>query len=657
MKTLIILLFGLFIFGQAAGLKNFAQKVRQEESILNEWADLPDSVKIKKLSDLCWKNRGSDPEKALLYGNMAYDLAIKQKKNHEAAQILNYIGVVHRNRGNYLLSLDYYNRALKLAKKIKDDVQTAYSYNNIGGIYRLQSNYPMALENIFKAMKIFENRGDKRGIAFCQVNAAIIYRKQKKYQKAKGLFEEIIKTREELGDKAQLALAKNLLGTLYFDMENYDRALSIYQEVLVLYEQIGDQLGIASSYVGIGSVYYKQKKYRLSLVYRNRALSIHKKIGNVVGEILSYQDMGMAYTYLGDYNKAKDNLEKSVKLAREINSPDEYIEGHKRLSEFYEVFGEGDAALFYYKRFAKMRDSIFTQESIDQTSALARDYELTKNRTENEILKANIERQETQRNYIVIILLLIVIFTVVVLVKNRNIRHINKQRGNLLDTKDKLFHIIAHDVKNPFQTILSYSEILKEDWVDFSDEEKKTFVNDIHTASRNVYNLLENLLKWAQSQRDQIEIKPERTNINLEIDDAIGLFSEQAKSKNILLMNEIDSELNVSVDRYTLHTVIRNLTSNALKFTKPGGKVIISAELSGGELTITVADNGVGIPRKKLTQIFDEDRIVSTDGTNRERGTGLGLMLCKDFARKNGGSLSAESEEGEGTKFKFCIPV
>ncbi len=228
-------------------------------------------------------------------------------------------------------------------------------------------------------------------------------------------------------------------------------------------------------------------------------------------------------------------------------------------------------------------------------------------------------------------------------------------------TKDKFFSIIAHDLKNPFNTLLGFSEELLENFHEFDNDTVLTLLTYILDASKNGFTLLENLLAWSRSQRGIMEYKPEFINLSEAITDCLMLLQSTARSKNISLQTDIKDTLSVYADANMLMTICRNLVSNALKFTNNNGSVRIYTTMkrifNTGFVEIIVEDSGIGIRKENISKLFRVDIHYSEKGTADERGTGLGLILCKEFVEKHGGKIVVESEVGVGSKFIFTLPI
>ncbi|NBC83170.1 MAG: response regulator [Bacteroidetes bacterium] len=224
-------------------------------------------------------------------------------------------------------------------------------------------------------------------------------------------------------------------------------------------------------------------------------------------------------------------------------------------------------------------------------------------------------------------------------------------------TKDKFFSIIAHDLKNPFNTLLGFSELLMTNLSNYSSSELEEFIGIIHQTSKNAYALLENLLEWSRSQTGRIKFQPDKLDMKLLVESTLQTVQNNALKKNITLLNQIKHPGTAFADENMIKTVIRNLLSNAIKFTDNEGEIKVYSKTEDNLIYITISDNGVGIKEKDLEKLFRIDVNHSTVGTENEMGTGLGLILCKEFIVKNGGEIWVESEYGKGSQFTFTLPI
>lgn len=224
-------------------------------------------------------------------------------------------------------------------------------------------------------------------------------------------------------------------------------------------------------------------------------------------------------------------------------------------------------------------------------------------------------------------------------------------------TKDKLFSIISHDLKSPFNSILGFADLLYNQYDEFTDEEKKKFILSIKESSESTYALVEKLFAWSLSQGEGIKASPQKINLKEIADNKLKLLKNIAASKDISLINRIAPDTVAFADFEMISTVILNLLNNALKFTHKRGDIFIDNCLKDGFVQISVMDNGVGIPSSKIENLFKVNGTYSTLGTSNEKGTGLGLIICKDFIENNYGKIWVESILDKGSKFCFTLPV
>lgn len=223
-------------------------------------------------------------------------------------------------------------------------------------------------------------------------------------------------------------------------------------------------------------------------------------------------------------------------------------------------------------------------------------------------------------------------------------------------TKDRFFSIIAHDLKNPFNSLLGITENLYQNLEDFTTEELKEYLSLLLHSSQQGYNLLENLLHWSRSQTGTLKVNAKIINLNELIDSVINLLKNNSSEKEIAVRNNVEFNILAFADENMIKTVIRNLLSNAIKFTPNTGEININAEKKDREILVSVIDNGVGMSEEVKNNLFKLDVFNSTPGTNQETGTGLGVILCKEFVEKNKGKIWVESEPNFGTVFHFTIP-
>jgi PAS domain S-box-containing protein len=232
----------------------------------------------------------------------------------------------------------------------------------------------------------------------------------------------------------------------------------------------------------------------------------------------------------------------------------------------------------------------------------------------------------------------------------------SKELEELNTSKDKFFSIIAHDLRNPFTGIFGFASVLSEEFDTLSKEEIKEYVNYIYVGTKNVYDLIENLLAWSRIQTGRVIVQPVKLDIYSEVQDAIEILNVFAIKKRIKLFNTVEKNVFIKGDDNMIDSILQNLISNAIKFTNPSGTVKISSKVLKDFIEISVADNGIGMKQEDVNNLFQLGKQRSKSGTAEERGTGLGLLLCKEMIAKLNGNLFVESELHKGSTFSFTIP-
>jgi PAS domain S-box-containing protein len=233
----------------------------------------------------------------------------------------------------------------------------------------------------------------------------------------------------------------------------------------------------------------------------------------------------------------------------------------------------------------------------------------------------------------------------------------SQELKNLNSTKDKFFSIIAHDLKNPFSAIIGFTDLMLKNFSSLDDNTLLQGLNTIESAAKHAFKLLENLLVWTRNQTGRIKFEPEILDLNVRIAEAVRISENSAELKQISLAICFRKKYQVFADKDMVDTILRNLVSNAIKYSRLGGKVKITANAAGNYIEVTIADNGVGIAAERLTEIFEIDKRTNTPGTANEMGTGLGLILCRDLLNKQGGYIRVESTQGAGSQFTIGLPM
>ncbi|MCD4746249.1 MAG: tetratricopeptide repeat-containing sensor histidine kinase, partial [Bacteroidales bacterium] len=703
----IVLIFLLFI-SQIICYADNQYLIDSLESILHT---VTKEDKIKILNKLSFTYRVKSPEKTLEYGQQALELSEKLKNKIGKYNSLSYIGLGYRYLSNYEKALSYQLKALSIANELGDEKRIAVEYNRIGIIYKKTGNYDKALEYYLKSLKIREETGKSSSIASLLNNIGNIYFKRGDYEKALEYYFKTLNIRndiaaehpENISNKEGLSYILNNIGNIYLKLENYDKAIEFNQQSLKIKKEIGNKYGIATSLGNIGEAYLYLGNYQIALEYLQNALNLEEEMGNKSGIANIFNYIGSIYTkirnfdkaleyisksmiirkeigdkygiisslinfsniqiILGNYNNALKYLDEALVLAREENLLNKIKKIYSNYSDIYISIGKYQKALEYYRCYSEIKDSIFNNDINNKITELQINFRTEKQEKENEILrqknkiqKLNIKRQKQLVHSLITVTILVFILVFLIHNRYRNKKKAEQKLKIANATKDKFFSIIAHDLKNPFNAIMGFSNILYEEFKDFNEDEKKQMIKNIYEASENTYRLLQNLLEWSRSQTGSIEVKPKIIDLSVIINDDITILLTNAQKKKIKLHSDITFNTLAYVDENMIRTVTRNLISNAIKFTDNHGDVKVFAKESGNTVEVYISDTGIGISEDNIQKLFKIDKQFRTNGTANEKGTGLGLILCKEFIKRNGGEIWVESEEGKGSQFIFTLP-
>jgi signal transduction histidine kinase len=232
----------------------------------------------------------------------------------------------------------------------------------------------------------------------------------------------------------------------------------------------------------------------------------------------------------------------------------------------------------------------------------------------------------------------------------------NEELNKLNATKDKFFSIIAHDLRNPFNTILGFTELLETKFDKLEENKKKNYIKNIKNTANRTYNLLENLLLWSRLQTDRLEFTPENILAIEYLNEVLVQYEPICSEKRLEIYNQVDEKCVVFADKTIVSIILKNLISNAIKYNSPGGSVFINYHIHNNLVQFDITDTGIGMDNSQIQNLFRLDKSRKTAGTGGEVGTGLGLILCFECVKKNGGELWAKSKEGEGSTFSFTVP-
>ncbi len=581
-------------------------------------------------------------------------------------------------------SMDYALKALSLADSLGNKHLIAEAYNRAGTVYYYLNNYEKAIFYIIQSLKIRENLDELPEIASSYTNLAVMYMALQEYNKSIYYNTKSIELKKKLGITKNLGVNYNNMMIFYQKVNDWTNSLYWGYKTLDYNKKVKDLQSVADAYLNIGEIYHKQKHYNRALKNYQKALATSASLNNTFTKTLLLNNLVQLYLDLQEPAIAYSYLQKEEEILNNYYNSTVLQGFYKNLSAYYKSIRDYGNAYKYLKIASAYQDTSRKKNAYDKILGMQKSYDSQIMEYQIRTLKQNqlIKQLKLKKGRIrvlelgifSILLFVLVLFTVWAFkrlkrlkneldLRNKSLEEANirlfeteKELKTLNQTKDKFFSIIAHDLINPFQPILGLSELLVTDLERLSDEDIKKYASLIKDSAMRLFNLLSNLLKWTQAQTGRLNYDPENIYLSELVNEILSFYKENARLKSIHLLNHIDKNILVYADRELVSAIIRNLVSNAIKFTNTNGYVKIDAVVKKDFVEVSVEDNGTGIDPVRLEKIFSLESAISTRGTQNEEGTGLGLILCKEFVEKNGGKIHVSSRKDKGTVFYFTLP-
>ncbi|MFO7524336.1 MAG: tetratricopeptide repeat-containing sensor histidine kinase [Ignavibacteriaceae bacterium] len=550
---------------------------------------------------------------------------------------MNKLGYIKIVMGDMVEAINYFHGSEEISLKFNEMESYIDALNYLGILNYILDNIELAESYSEKALNLSIEHRYQEGEALAYEHKAIIYLKQNKYDKALELNTRSYEIRKRLDDITMITELYDNYSSIYNRMNNFERAIEYTKKSIELRRQYGDLNGMGSTYMNLGNIYLALNNYDEALKYLLQAYQIKKES----------QDL-RAFTMI-----------------------------LRNLSDIYEKKNDFRNAYTLLREFRTYNDSLFGENIRRQVSRIEAKQELVKKENEIKTLQEkNLYQQDLQKFLIVIIILgvFLIISLIIAFILNRRatkkLNYINEeileQRNKLQilnnelvvlnNDREKFFKIIAHDLRSPFFPLLTYSELIATEADTLTKSELTRYSKNIYQSSKNIFNLLENLLQWLGINSGKMNLAPTIVNIDEAIDKIIQLYKRNAADKGVKINYDYNRSLSVYADRDMVGLILRNLISNAIKYTKKDDVITIKTELDNDFVEVSVSDTGVGINDESLKNLFSTG-MYSTSGTNNESGSGLGLLLCKEMVVKNGGTIDVFSKVGEGTTFKFTLPA
>lgn len=617
-------------------------------------------------------------DSALTFQNQALELAEQLESDTLRAMIFDQLGLTKFNMGLYREALGHARTSLAYYKKIKGWKQTGI-FNNLASCFSSLGQYDSAIYYFFRALRsVSESPGDQNTKGIILGNIGREYSNKNDHQNAILFYRQAIGLLKKSNtDLVNLANFYVNLGVTYRVAQQTDSALHYFNLGRKAYLGMNASMGVARVALNMGNLLTDLKKYDEAKASYTESLKICLQDGIQQGIAMNYINLGFLYNEQKLHTRALVYFKLADSL---VNTTDEDLR-LSILNGYYQIYkstGHHGRALNYLEQHAALLDSINTRKHATKLEELHNQYtneikdhenQLLKN--ENEIKQKSIEYHKLL-NYVFLTIVLLILVAIVQIVRSRarlkklydkleNKRKTIEKQALELEianhTKDKLFSVIAHDLRNPFNSILGMADVIEEETRTPAHQELNDYAVMLRKSAQKAYDLLENLLLWSKAQQGLIKPNLMRLHLNQSIEEVVTLLQPQANKLGVILINQVADPLAITADAELLNTILRNLTTNALKHTPRGGKIEISSTTTDTTITISVSDTGTGMKPQQLLELFNDLTNINPTSARNSHSSGFGLLISHEFAHMMGGTLTAESTQGIGTTVYLTLPA
>ncbi|MCE1189343.1 MAG: ATP-binding protein [Ignavibacteria bacterium] len=588
-----------------------------------------------------------------------------------------YLSLAHCILHNYYISYNYIIAACGLLQQGAVSEQAANVYNLRGRNEIILGKSDQATQSLLKAVSIGEKLNNKIVLAEAYNYIGILNYIMRNDEKAQTFIEKAYQLSLETQDPASLALSSEHKAILSMKEKKYTQAFQWNKSAIKTRYEMGDLPGLSEALETTAINLREMSHFQEAIDTLNVALKYRKKLHSELADASIYTNFGIIYFTLNHLQDAIENFKLAMQL-RKVNGDIRGMSSTaKALARVYEKAADYKNALEYQKLFKTLSDSIYSEkatrayhESLEKYSVETKQHEITR-----------LEERSKLRNKLIIGLLLTIVISIIgifimlryiryrkatqeqliadnekIQIQNEQLNTLNEELNILNKHKDKLFSIIAHDLRSPFTGIFGYTDLLVREMDELSNEEIHEFTQSITGISKNLMELLDKLLLWAKVQTGNINFTPRAYSVTRQIHEIINFYQAIALAKKITLQFETTDEVLLYADKETVEIILRNLVTNAIKFTPQNGVISLSVKEQNQLAAISISDNGVGMNEEVINTLFTMEA-HSTVGTGNERGTGLGLLLCKEMADFNKGEILVSSTPNNGSTFTVLLPL
>jgi|GEM_PF-2037373 len=607
-----------------------------------------------KAIEQCWQLRQTNSKQAINYCHQAL---IALKTDNRKCKVLNYTGVVHVHLSNLDSAYIYFKKALNEAFITNNFLEMGFAYNNLGNYYIQNSNYVLATKYIYKAHKIFEEQNNKSGIAYSLVKLTELYVKQEKYEKALDTLRSVLKIRASLNDFKKVAFTQRRMVAVYLKNNEIDSAEMLLKHIFTENLIKNNQVARAYYFDILSEIFYKRKAYKNALNFRLRSIELYRKINNKKGEAVGLYKIAQIYFATDDLTNAENFTLKSIKLAKSIGNKEIKLKNFLLISQVYNANKDYKNAYLFFNEYSQLNDTINSKIRGNNILALEKAYIQEKAESKNRLLKNEIIYNKRIRKNLIAFLVLLSFLAIYLMFVVYTKRIANRRLIASNNAKDRFFSILAHDIKGPMSNIKLIVDLLNADTSKIKINKQEGLQKKLKYSVDNLIELINRLIQWSKATTGRMHFNPVNFSINKEIEAVVALTKVYAIAKKQNLTYNVSKDYLVFADKEMVSTVLRNLVTNAIKFTPENGSIQLFSRKKNNKIEILIKDTGIGMTKQTIYDIIYKDEINSTRGTNNEKGTGIGLSICKELVEITKGKFWIKSKLNKGSKFYFSLPL
>lgn len=618
----------------------------------------------------------ADPQNALRQAKLALATANKTKNAPQAAIAQLQLGRAFERLHRYDEAEPHFAAALRHYVRTRNTYKAASIRYDIGTAQLSQGDTGKARETYLIALKSFTAIHDLGGVAQGHELLGHLYASEAKWTQALKSHEQALVAWQKAGNEFQTVVAMNNMAHVHRQQRHYSRALYHLQRAYRKAVEYQDSACTGQTLTSIGQVYQAMNNQEVAMSFYTQALTNlpPTTAPGYMADVL--RSLATAHDSIGNHEQAIIYLKQALPLARQARALSQVSSIYQSLSKLHQRDNHYSLSLEAMRHYADLQDSVFAEQRSAQVAELQTRYETEKKEREIQLLTkdrqiqaSQLHRQQFLRNVLLTGTAGLMVLALVLYRSRRRHRRLNgllKQQnvaiqaqrdelGRLNRTKNTLFSVISHDLRSPLGSLYSMLSLLNMGAL--PPERLAVHSERLSRMLDTTLNLLDNLLNWSAAQMGGEATRPEPVYLNETVEETLSLLISDAERKGIYLLNHVEEPCVVHADLNMVRLVLRNLVANAIKFTPATGTVTVAAQPLGTMWEITVTDSGMGIATTDQEKIFGQERPHTTLGTAHEKGTGLGLLLCKDFVERNGGELTFDSKIGQGTIFRFTLPA